>query len=110
MEILFIKNKEDLKNRTKENLADNDILIKISLDLYKELLEDEEFYENEHNSDIAVRCPICGCSSFLGNRNYIVKLTVTDGGEAVVYDIDEGGETDREICCDYCGFEYKLNN
>lgn len=74
-------------------------MIKISLDLYKELLADEEFYENEHNSDTVVRCPICGCSSFLGNRNYIVKLTVTDNGE-----------TDREIYCDYCGFEYKLNN
>lgn len=111
MDILVIKNKEDLKNKTREELIDNNILVEISLNLYKELLmNEEEFCEDDRCDNIAIRCPNCGCSSFLGNRSYVVKMTIVDGRTVSVYDKCDGGDTDKEIFCDFCGYEYKLDN
>lgn len=112
MNIITIKNKEDLRGLTKEDLTEDNILIKISLPLYKELLADEDFYEKELIDEETVRCPVCGCSKFIGVREYIVGVGVDDKGYVdFVDDIkDATGNVSRDIACDFCGTDYELNS
>lgn len=109
MNIITIKNKEDIIGlKNKEDLASDNILIKISLPLYKELLADKEFYENESTEGETVRCPVCGCSKFEGNISYVAKMIIDDEGKPNVYKTMDS-EVDKEIYCMNCEEPYSLN-
>lgn len=110
MKIITIKNKEDIIGlKNKKDLANENILIKISLSLYEELFADEKFYENESNECEAVRCPICGCSKFEGNINYVARMIIDDECKPNVYKTMDS-EIDEEIYCKNCDKSYRLDH
>lgn len=109
MNIKVIKSKEDLIGlKNKAGLAEDNILINISLSLYKEFLADENFCESDSIEGIAVRCPICGCSKFEGTVIYITKMTINDTGEPHVYKTMDG-DFSKDIYCSNCGKQYDTN-